>query len=71
MAAGDVAEGEGAGEHGQAEGQGHAEQADAERIAFTAEVGREHRRATAAKDQPQRAEELGGQTFAESHRHPR
>ncbi|KAG1259587.1 hypothetical protein G6F65_015275 [Rhizopus arrhizus] len=67
MRAGDVAERIGAGHHSQAEGQRHAEESDTQRIAVTAELGGQHRAAAATQNQPERAEELGGQAFTHAH----
>ncbi len=65
--AGDMAERIGAGHHGQAEGERHAEEPDAQRIAVTAELGGQHRTAAATQNQPERAEEFGGQAFTHAH----
>ena len=54
VAAGDMADGEGHGQHGQAEGQRHAEQADAD----FGEGGGQHGAAATAEHQPERADEF-------------
>jgi hypothetical protein len=58
VAAADVAEGVGAGDHRQAEGERHADEADAQ-VRLGHEVGGQHCAATAAEHEPERAEELG------------
>ncbi|CDN24598.1 hypothetical protein BN934_02858 [Lacticaseibacillus rhamnosus] len=68
MRAGHVPERVGAGQHGQAEGQRDAQKADPQRIAIAAERGGQHGAATPTQYQPERAQELGGQTFAHAHR---
>ncbi|MCY1458884.1 hypothetical protein D9M71_763050 [compost metagenome] len=67
MGAGYVAERVGAGQYGQAEGQCDAKETDAQRVAVTAELGGEDGAATAAENQPESAEEFGGQTLAHAH----
>ena len=67
MRTGDMAERIGAGHHGQAEGERHAEEADTQRIAVTTELGGQHRTATATQNQPERAEEFGGQALTHAH----
>ncbi|MNI89314.1 hypothetical protein D3C73_1467030 [compost metagenome] len=67
MRTGDMAERVGAGHHGQAEGQRHAEETDTQRIAVATEFGGQHGTATATQNQPERAEELGGQAFTHAH----
>ncbi len=62
-----MAERIGAGHHGQAKGQGDAEEPDTQRIAVATELGGQHRAATAAQHQPERAEEFGGQAFTHAH----
>ena len=60
VAAGDVADGVGHGQHGEAEGERDADEADAEvRGPPRQEARREHGAAAAAEDEPERADELG------------
>ncbi|MNC58456.1 hypothetical protein D3C81_2287500 [compost metagenome] len=59
-----MADGEGHGQHGEAEGEGDAEYTDAD-----GGTGGEYRTATAAKHQPEGAEQLGAHAFTEGHAH--
>ena len=63
VAAGDVADGIGHGQHRQAEGQRHAREPDAQ----FRKAGGEHRAAAATEHQPERAEELGAETMVHFH----
>jgi hypothetical protein len=65
MPTGDVTEGVRAAQHGQTSGQGDAEEADAQLLLLGQEQRRQHRSATNAEDQPERAEELRTQPRAE------